>query len=139
MSAIPKPTDVTQGYEITRISGALLESAAKRLVSSVMRGAAGAESFLEAARAAGIDLHGFWGSIEDHQGIARVREVALAVPGAGGALMLFTSEPRGAAAEAELAAVLRETAPSPERATTWSRAGSTSCSAGRACGRSTRR
>ncbi len=94
------------GYDIQRISGALLEPAAKRLVASASAGKDAATSFLEAAGTMGIDLKGFWGSIEVIGGCAVVREVALVVPGSGGAVMLFTSAPSGSAAEAELGAVI---------------------------------
>lgn len=114
MSTIPKPTGRNAAraprgaYEIVRISGALLQPAAARLIASASNAQDAAGAFLESAAALGIDLEGFWGSVEERGGLTSVREVVLAIPGAGGALMVFTSEPRGAGGEAEVAEIVAQ-------------------------------
>ncbi|MCA9292189.1 MAG: GNAT family N-acetyltransferase [Phycisphaerales bacterium] len=120
MSTIPKPPGATpaRSYEIVRFHGELLQPAAARLIASAAKSADTAGAFLETAGAMGIDLGGFWGSVEHRKGGTIVREVALAIPGSGGALMVFTSEPRGSASEAELAEVVaRACSEAPKRCT----------------------
>lgn len=93
-------------FRVARVGPEALEAAASRLVakSAPARGDAGFQ-FVDSARRHGIDLGNMWASTAE--GSPLPRQVALAVPGAGGTAMFFTTTPGGEAETAELAEVIR--------------------------------
>lgn len=77
-------------------SARLVERAASDSMSAAKR-------FLHVAKAHKIDVSNMWASVEDG---GAVRQVCLTTPGAGRTAMCFTSTPRSADDEAELALVI---------------------------------
>ncbi len=97
-------------FRVLRVDAPLLDAAASRLVARAtpVRADAG-RLFLESARRHRIDLANMWVSVSapTGTGVREVRQVALAVPGAGRTAMFFTTTPATGAEAAELADVIR--------------------------------
>lgn len=102
---VPAPDPAgAASYHVVRVGADLREKAAVRLVGTSPADRAAAKRFLSAAREHAINLNHFYASVAP--GGRQVREVCLAVPGAGRTAMLFTSNPQGEAPRAELARVI---------------------------------
>lgn len=88
-------SDIRTAPVVARIPERLWLSAASRLVSQTTPNReAAAKRLVTAAPVHGIDLSFLWGTVgRDGRGAEEVRQVVLAVPGAGRTLMLFQSEP----------------------------------------------
>lgn len=96
-------------FRVLRVDAALLDAAASRLVARANPPRADAgRLFLESARRHRIDLTNMWVSVSGDQSAAirSVRQVALAVPGAGRTAMFFTTTPAPGPECAELSEVV---------------------------------
>jgi ribosomal protein S18 acetylase RimI-like enzyme len=114
-SDAPDPSG-TPPVRIEHAAGDRLELAAQRLVSASANGDGDAgRRFISAATAQRIDLTHFYVTL--HPDGETVSESVLIVPGAGRTGMVFTSQPAGAAAERELAALIQHATRSLDGAT----------------------